>query len=301
MSEDIKKTSWAIAIFQKENTQKRFQEVLGKRATSFMTSMMTIISQSDMLKDAEPNSVYLWAMTAATLDLPINPNLGFAYILPYKNHKTWIITAQFQMWYKWFIQLAQRSWQFKTIDAKPVYEWQIELDDNSFQWFKFKWSWKKSDTVVWYASYFELLNWFAKVLYMPTDEMKKHGQKYSKSYNNAYWLWTTDFDSMATKTVIKLLLSKFAPLSVDMQKAIIADQWIIEDENLDNVTYPDNPPLIDSTININDEFLDNWKSQIDMCETVEELEKLRIQNKPTNTDVLNLFEKRKNEINTIQN
>lgn len=291
-----KKQPWAIAIFQREDTQKKFQEILGKRGTSFIASMMTIIWQSDMLKDAEPNSIYLSAMTAATLDLPINPNLWLAYILPYKQ-KDWKVLAQFQLWYKWFIQLAQRSGQFKTISATAVYEWQL-IDENPLYGCVFDWKAKQSDKVVWYAGYFSLINWFEKTLYMPVEEMEKHGKKYSQTYKRNFGLRSTDFDAMATKTVIKLLLSKYAPLSVDMQKAVIADQGIIEDENLDNVQYPDNPPVVDAEVVINDEFLENWKSQINACDTIEELEALRKQNKPTNKDVLALFTNRKDEIST---
>lgn len=292
-----KKSPWAIAIFQREDTQKKFQEILGKRASSFMTSMMTIVWQNDMLKDAEPNSVYLAAMTAATLDLPVNPNLGFSYVLPYKNKDTGIISAQFQLWYKWFIQLAQRSWQFKTISATPVYEWQL-VEENPLLWHIFDWKTKKSDKVVWYAGYFSLINGFEKILYMPVEEMQKHGKKYSQTYKRGYWLWETDFDSMATKTVIKLLLSKYAPLSVDMQTAMIADQAIIEDENLDSITYPDNLPIADAEVNINEEFLQNWKDSINACATVDQLDALRRQNKPTNKEVLSLFATRKDEIST---
>ena len=149
----------AISIFQREDTQKRFQEVLGKKATAFVTSMMTIVWQSDMLKEADPHTVYLAAMTAATLDLPINQNLWFAYILPYKDKKSGKTKAQFQMWYKWFIQLAQRSWQFKTISATPVYEWQL-VEENPLTWYVFDWTVKAKWSPIWYASYFSLINWF---------------------------------------------------------------------------------------------------------------------------------------------
>lgn len=291
-----KKAPWAIAIFQREDTQKKFQELLGKKWTSFVTSMMTIIWQDDMLKSADPNSVYLSAMTAATLDLPVNPNLWFAYILPYKN-KTWTV-AQFQLWYKWFIQLAQRSGQFKTISATPVYEWQL-VEENPLTWYIFDWKAKKSDKVLWYAWYFALINGFEKVMYMTKEELEKHGKKYSQTYKKWIWLWETDFDAMATKTVIKLLLSKFAPLSVDMQRAIIADQWIIEDETLDNVIYPDNPPLMDTEVSIDIDILDNWRSQIDDCKNLEELDALRRQNKPTNKDVLALFKDKEDALKNI--
>ena len=56
------------------------------------------------------------------------------------------------------------------------------------------------------------------------DELKAHGTKFSMSFKKGFGLWKDDFGSMAIKTVIKLLLSKYAPLSVEMQRAVLADQ-----------------------------------------------------------------------------
>lgn len=301
MTQDItpkKAQSWAIAIFQREDTLKKFQEVLWKRGTSFVTSMMTIVWQNDMLKEADPTSVYLSAMTAATLDLPINQNLGFAYILPYKDKNSWTVKAQFQMGYKGFIQLAQRSWQFKTISATPVYEGQL-VEENPLTGYIFDWKGKTSDKIVGYAWYFSLINWFEKILYMTVDELQKHGARFSQSFRRWYWLWKDDFDAMAQKTVIKLLLSKYAPLSVDMQKAVISDQGIINDENLDNVEYADNPPLMEWEVVLNEEFLQDWQNQIDECKTLEDLEALQRQNKPTDPTILSLFDKKEYELKNI--
>lgn len=226
-------------FFQREDVVQKFQELLGKRASSYLTSVLSVVSQSELLAKADPKTVYMAALTSATLDLPINQNLGFAYIVPYKN-KSWIHEAQFQMGYKGFIQLALRSGQFQTISATPIYEGQL-IEENPLTWFVFDWKAKKSDVVIGYASYFKLLNWFEKTLYMTRAEIERHANNYSaqfKKYQSG--LWKDKFDEMATKTVIKLLLSKFAPLSVEMQKAVIADQGVLQDENFDEVDYPDN-------------------------------------------------------------
>jgi recombination protein RecT len=101
MTENLARTEQktAVNIFKDPNTVKKFEELLGKKANSFLTSVLSIVSQSDGLKNAEPNSVYLAAITSASLDLPINPNLGFAYIIPY-NNKDGRQSAQFQIGYK---------------------------------------------------------------------------------------------------------------------------------------------------------------------------------------------------------
>ena len=221
-------------FFQREDVVQKFQELLGKRASSYLTSVLSVVSQSELLAKADPKTVYMAALTSATLDLPINQNLGFAYIVPYKGQ------AQFQMGYKGFIQLALRSGQFLTISAAPVYEGQL-VEENPLTWYVFDRKAKKSEVVVGYASYFKLLNWFEKTFYMTRAEIERHANNYSAQFKKSQsGLWKDKFDEMATKTVIKLLLSKFAPLSVEMQKAVIADQGVLQDENFDEVDYPDN-------------------------------------------------------------
>lgn len=191
-------------------------------------------------------SIYQSAAVAATMDLPINNNLGFAYIVPYnqsfkddtgKWQKKQV--AQFQMGYKGFIQLAQRSGQFKTIAATPVYEGQL-IEQNPLTGFVFDFTKKTSDTVIGYAAFFQLLNGFEKTLFMTIEEIRKHGGKYSQTFTNEKGLWNTDFDAMATKTVLKLLLSRFAPLSIDMQRAVISDQGVVRDHETLDVDYVDN-------------------------------------------------------------
>lgn len=227
--------------FTQQSVRAKFEELLGKRATGFITSVLQAVASNDMLSKADPATVFHAAATAATLDLPINQNLGFAYIIPYnlkQSNGSFKVVAQFQMGYKGFIQLAQRSGQFKTISATPIYEGQL-IEQNPLTGFVFDFT-VKSDKVIGYAAYFELLNGFQKILYMSNDDLKVHGKKFSKSFNKGFGLWKDDFDSMATKTVLKLLLSKYAPLSIDMKTAVIADQSLINDVETEDVTYIDN-------------------------------------------------------------
>lgn len=233
------------------DVKKRFEDILGKKAPGFISSVINV-AKSPSLADAEPNSIMASAVVAATLDLPIDPNLGFAYIVPYNDKKQGKI-AQFQMGYKGFIQLAMRSGQYKTINAAPVFEndlkkinrltGEIEFNDNP----------EPSTKIVGYVGYFRLINGFEKALYMTREELEIHGKKYSQSYkSNKDWvvkqsLWTTDFDSMATKTVLKLLLSKYGSMSIEMQTAIKSDQAsfnkdVINGDIDGNINYPDNQP-----------------------------------------------------------
>ena len=203
-------------FFSQQAVKQKFSEILGARSVQFITSVLQIANSNSLLQKAEPQSLYNAAMTAAILDLPINPNLGFAYIVPYGG------SAQFQMGYKGYVQLAQRSGQFKTISATPIYEGQL-ISENPLTGYEFDFS-VKSDKIIGYAAYFELLNGFSKTFYMTIQELTQHGKSYSQTFKKNTGLWNDNFNAMALKTVIKLMLSKYAPLSVEMQRAIIADQ-----------------------------------------------------------------------------
>lgn len=226
-------TTSSIDLLKSEAVQTKFQELLGSKAKGFVTSVMSAISTNPSLKNADPNSVYMSAMMGAVLDLPINQNLGFAYIVPYGDK------AQFQIGVKGLVQLAQRSGQFKTISSCPVYDGQLTSQD-PLKGFEFNWEAKRSDKVIGFVAYFSLLNGFEKTLYMSLDEVTSHGKKYSKTFGNKYGVWQTDFNAMGEKTVLKRLLSKYAPLSIEMQKAIISDQSVINNAETLDVSYVDN-------------------------------------------------------------
>jgi recombination protein RecT len=297
-------------LFKTEETQSKFKELLWVNANSFITTVISIVNSNDLLKDADPQSIYNVALTSASMRLPINPNLWFAYIIPYQKKKKvdgkrvndWQAIAQFQMWYKWFKQLALRSQEFVSIHATDVREWEILNHDRlsweiTFQWIENNDD-RKKKKIVWYVSHFKLISWFTSTLYMTIDDLKEHGLKYSQSFKKWYWLWIDDPDWMYLKTVTKLNLSKNAPLSVEMQRAIIADQWVIKDDNLDNVEYVDNEEkgiVIENDINV--DLLNDWEKKIKECKTLSELSQLFDQNKPTDPAILSLYTTRKNELN----
>lgn len=262
------------SLFGRMDVKNKFQELMGKRATSFMTSVLQIVASNELLSKAEPTSVYQSAAVAATLDLPLNNNLGFAYIVPYNQKQkngTYITVAQFQMGYKGFIQLAQRSGQFKTISATPIYDGQL-VAENPLTGFEFDFTKKTSSRVIGYAAYFKLLNGFEKITYMTIEDLQAHGTKFSQTYKKGYGLWKDDFESMAIKTVLKLLLSKYAPLSVEMQAAVINDQALIKNAETNEVEYPDNEdPIIDAEVVSEqkenariEQFIRNAKSKKDL-------------------------------------
>lgn len=279
-------------LFSREEVKHKFQELLGKRSTSFITSVLQIAAQNHLLANADPVSIYQAAAVAATLDLPLNQNLGFAYIIPYtQSYKDasgkWQkkVVAQFQMGYKGFIQLAQRTGQFKSIYAAPIYEGQI-ASENPLDGYQFDFT-KKGEKLIGYAAKFKLINGFEATWFMTIDQLKNHGSKYSKTFTNEKGLWNTDFDSMASKTVIKLLLSKFAPLSVEMQRAVITDQAIINNAETQDVTYVDNEPLVI------DKEAERIQKMIEDSTTVEDLMKIQ---EHVAVDQMDLFNQKYHEL-----
>jgi len=238
----------AKTLFAREDVKAKFQELLGKRSASFITSVLQIVASNELLASADPTSIYQAAAVAATLDLPLNNNLGFAYIVPYNSKQkdgSYKQVAQFQMGYKGFVQLAQRTGLFKTISAATIYDGQLVSQD-PLTGFVFDFRKRESDKVIGYAAYFCLLTGFEKTLYLTAEEVQKHGLKYSQTFKKGFGLWKDAFEAMALKTVLKLLLAKFAPLSIDLQKAVITDQSIVKDAETEDVTYVDHDtPVID--------------------------------------------------------
>ena len=201
----------------------KFNEMLGKKAAGFMSSIIAVTNNNKYLAKANPATVIGAAAQAAMLDLPINQSLGFAYIVPYGSE------AQFQLGYKGYIQLAQRSGQYVDIGAKTVFEGELEYENRLLD--KFKFGDRTGDKVIGYLAYFRLTNGFEKMLFMTLDEMQAHAKKYSKNYKGGTDKWgLTDFNTMAEKTVLKRLLSKYGPLSIEsiqMSQALSNDGSVI--------------------------------------------------------------------------
>jgi len=243
------------SLFENEAMKSRLQEILGKNAATFTTSVIQLVNQSTELSKCDPNSVVNAAMVAATLELPLNSSLGFAYVIPYsqKNATGWAQVAQFQLGYKGFKQLAMRTGQFLNINQTDVRLGEIKKRDRLTGVIEFEWmedEQKRLDTpIVGYVSFFQLHNGFSSTFYMSVEEIEAHALKYSKVYaKSKTGLWKDDKKGMSEKTVTKMNLSKNAPLSVEdkatqnLVRAIRADQAVINDFNDFNsgVQYPDN-------------------------------------------------------------
>ena len=226
-------------------TQDYLMQLLGEKKSSFVNNLTALVSNNSQLQICDPLSVMYAGIRATTLDLPLDTNLGFAYVIPFKNTKENKYDAQFQIGYRGFIQLAMRSGQFKTINVRDVKEGEVVAEDfvsGEIQFQKLEKDREKAATIG-YVAYFRLTNGFEKMSYMTKSELEAHGKRFSQTFKKGYGLWKDDFDSMASKTVLKLLLSKYAPLSIEMQNAIKSDQAIITDKEevyIDNQNLSEN-------------------------------------------------------------
>lgn len=222
------------SMIQSPQVMKRLEEILGKRASTFATSVVQICNQNTMLRNAEPTSVLNAAMVSATLDLPLNNQLGFSWIVPYGKD------AQFQIGWKGLVQLAQRTGQYLRINVVPVYENQFKSWNSLTEDLEADFLADGAGRVVGYCAYFKMLNGFEKTVYWSIEKVTTHGKKYSKSFSSGPW--KTEFDKMAMKTVLKHTLSNWGFLSIEMQQAIRVDQAVIKDENAEDISYVDNEP-----------------------------------------------------------
>jgi recombination protein RecT len=216
---------------------------------AFIDSVITLINTAEAgnysLLECSGNSIFNACLTAETLALPISKSLGMAHIVPYRNGKTKKMEAQFQVGWKGLVQLSMRSGQFARINVVEVQEGELKKIDHLSGDIEFEWHDVRDKEVVGYVAYFRLLNGFEKSLYMTVAECEAHAQKYSQAYKSGFGMWASGFDSMAKKTVLKLLLDRFAPKSVEMATALSEDQRV-EGE------YKDNP----STLVVEDKVVD---------------------------------------------
>ena len=234
-------------LFGQKSIQQRFEAILGKKAQGFISSVLQVINSNKLLSKADPQTVLNAAATAASLNLPINPNLGFAWIVPYKGQ------AQFQVGWKGFVQLALRTGQYQRINATEVYANQFKSFNRLTEELIADFDKVGEGDIVGYAAYFKLNNGMEKMTYWSYDEVVKHAKKYSKAYDKSFSPWQ-DVDqkhAMGLKTVLKNTISKWGIMSIEMQTAQIADQSVQLSEGKHE--YPDNDNTIDVTTECEEE------------------------------------------------
>lgn len=238
--------------------------VLGKdHVDSFVADVVACVQNNDTLAACTNKSIFSAALLSKSINLPLTPQLGYAYLVPYdrkkqQNGKTvYEKEATFQMGWKGYIQLALRSNNFRKIVVTDVRKGEVTgfnpFDDRyEIKPVEFEKRMAKDDKgnfivpIVGYYTKLEFVNGFTKEMYMSYEDMVAYANKYSKAYRNdqnkhtAYSFWTTSFDDMAKKTMLRQLLGKYGLLTVELEKAYTHDMAVEnEDGTLD---YVDNKP-----------------------------------------------------------
>ncbi|WP_100065137.1 recombinase RecT [Miniphocaeibacter massiliensis] len=261
----VSPTKQMSALLESDKVKGMFENALNKNAGPFIASLIDLYNSDSYLQGCNAQEVMMEALKAATLNLPINKNLGYAYIVPYKNKPT------FTIGYKGLIQLAMRSGQYANLNGGMIYEGMEVEEDYLTGVFRINGK-PKSDKVLGYFAYLKLINGFEKALYLTKEEVETHGKKYSPAYSSKYSPWKTEFDLMGQKTVIRQLLSRYGILSTEMQNVINqdTDNEIQESINLEANREPlDFPSNVDSETG---EILDGKPIEAEYEEVKEESE-----------------------------
>jgi len=286
MSNELAKTNQAPIVGVKalsnflnsDSIKSKFAEVLGDKdkGVAFVTSILSVVNSNGQLASADQNSLYTAALMAATLDLPINPSIGHSFLVPFNTKQadgTYKTMVQFQISAKGLKQLAMRSGQFLKMNDSDVREGEIESVDRMTGEIKFNWiqddKERLSKPVVGFISYFKLQNGFESTFYMTKEEVELHAKTYSQTYKKfGTGLWKEQFSKMASKTVIKLHLSKDAPLSTSVQKALISDQAVIKNDKFANSN--------EDTVDVETEYVDHQEVALDVEAVSESKQRARI-------------------------
>jgi recombination protein RecT len=226
------KADLMLDFFKKETVQAQLQNTVQDNKESFIASVIDLYTGDTYLQGCQPELVAMQALKAAVMKLPVIKSLGFAYIVPYKKNGTLI--PQLQIGYKGLIQLAIRTNQYEIINADVVFEGEYRTQNKLTGEFDLSGS-RTSDKIIGYFAHFRMTNGFSKTLFMTKEKVIAHAQKYSKSYNEQFSPWKTEFDAMAIKTVLRGLLSHWGYLSTEMQNAITDEDRDVADKVLEEV------------------------------------------------------------------
>lgn len=227
----------------KENVSK----IVGEKDTQrFISSLVSAVQTNPSLAECTNKSLLNAALLGQSLNLPQSPQLANFYFVPFKNAKAGVTEATFQLGWRGYIALAMRSGQYKKIHVTDIREGELKSYNPIEDEYEFSpiTDMKKrlEAPVIGYYAYFVLINGFKKTLYWSIEQMDEHAKKYSQSYRKGWdsSLWKSDFDKMAYKTMLRQLISKYGPMSVDMERAYVGDQSVIGDNG--NPDYIDNVP-----------------------------------------------------------
>ena len=234
-----------------EGIKKKVNEIIGskEKGARFISSIVSAVSTNPQLGQCENASILSGALLGESLNLSPSPQLGRYYLVPFKDKSRGMV-AQFILGYKGYLELAQRSGQYKDINVIEVkegeYKGRNSLNGNPTFEFIVDDDVRDTKETIGYMATFTLINGFTKTIYMTKKQMEDHALQYSNGYRadkknkTAYTFWTKDFDGMAFKTLLRQLISKWGIMSIDMQTAYEGDMAVINEDGSKN--YVDNVP-----------------------------------------------------------
>lgn len=231
------------SLLDREGYRRRFDDLLGRRAPQFVSSIVSMVNADKNLQEAfrnAPLTVIQSALKAATYDLPIDTALGYAYVVPFRNKGT--MEATFILGYKGMLQLALRTGVYKTINVVDVREGELKRYDRLTEEVEIDFVEDEDERealpIVGWAGYFRLINGTEKTIYMTRKQIEAHEKKHRKGQYMGKG-WRDDFEAMARKTVLRRLLGTWGIMSIDYQRAdaatvaaadaIATGQWDGED------------------------------------------------------------------------
>ena len=241
------KTPFSVKI-QSDGYKNLINNTLGdpKRAAGFVTAITSAVATNPALQECDPATILSAGLLGETLQLSPSPQLGQYYLVPFNDRNRGCKVAQFQLGYKGYIQLAIRSGQYKKLNAMAIKEGELISYDPLNEDIEVKLieneSEREAAETIGYYAMFEYLNGFRKVIYWSKEKMIAHANQYSQGFRarKGYTFWEKDFDSMAIKTMLRQLISKWGIMSIEFQKAYEADMGVLR-ENQDP-EYVDNRP-----------------------------------------------------------
>ena len=268
-----RKLDFAVYLTQDAAKQQINKLLGGKAGTRFISSLVSAVQATPALQECTNPSLLSAALQGEALQLSPSSQLGQYYMVPYENKG--IKEAQFQMGYKGYIQLAVRSGQYRKINVLAIKEGELEYFDPLNEEIKVnlmidRWDEREAADTIGYYAMFELVNGFRKAMYWSKKQMLSHADQYSKAFHlhavesrnpkaarvsyadflagnypqDDAWkyssFWYKNFDGMAYKTMLRQLISKWGPMSIEMQEAFDADMAVLHEDGTKDYVETEN-------------------------------------------------------------
>ena len=188
-----------------------------KQAADFKTAIITLYNTADSLRRCSPTGIIQAGLNSVKYNFPLDNNLGFCYVVPYKGY------AQFQIGWRGYVQLAQRTGQYLCINVTEVKQGEyLGFDIASGRPKLGEPAENREDLPdIGYLAYFKLLNGAEYYYYQTRQQIEAFKNRYSPAANCGPWV--SNFSEMAKKTVLKHLLKNFGPLTSEIAGALKAD------------------------------------------------------------------------------